>query len=339
MLLAELPGEVFERFKETVLKTVDGKLSVGSNPTLSAKMSKEAMSEVLGIDLGGTAIKAGRFSVSPNQAQATPQEYVTVPTPSPATPEAVLEALIITAEKLDPGGNLPVGIGVPGVVDPTARIARTAINLSNWHEVPLAESMEKRTERTVVLGNDANCAGLGEAWLGAGRGFQDLLVLTLGTGVGGTIILNGRLFVGHRGAGAELGHICINEDGPPCNCGSRGCLEQYISATAIHRRTGVDPKVLGEKADGGDPEALAWWERIGSDLGVGLTSLLYTLTPEAVVVGGGVAASSAHFFPKALEEVEKRVLFPCREGFQLLPAQLGNEAGTVGAARLVLDLT
>ena len=335
----ELPGEVSERFKETVLKTVDGKLSVGSNPTLSAKMSKEAMSEVLGIDLGGTAIKAGRFSVSPNQAEAKPQEYVTVPTPSPATPEAVLEALIITAEKLDPGGKLPVGIGVPGVVDPTARIARTAINLSKWHEVPLAESMEKRTGRMVVLGNDANCAGLGEAWLGAGRGFQDLLVLTLGTGVGGTIILNGRLFVGHRGAGAELGHICINENGPPCNCGSQGCLEQYVSATAIHRRTGMDPKMLGEKAAAGDPEALVWWERIGTDLGVGLTSLLYALTPEAVVVGGGVAASSAYFFPKAVEEVEKRVLFPCREGFQLLTAQLGNEAGTVGAARLVLDLT
>lgn len=286
-------------------------------------------SEVIGIDLGGTAIKLGRFL-----ADGTCLQSMTVPTPQPATPSAVVEVIadaIITC-----GGSKAkaIGLGTPGPADAAGRIARVAINLAGWHDVPLADWLEAKTGLPTIIANDANCAGLGEAWLGAGRRFRHLILLTLGTGVGGAIILDGKLFTGHQGAGGELGLITLNPDGPECNSGNRGSLEQHVSVQAIRRRTGLEPEELGNRAKAGEPEALAFWQEYGRDLGIGLTSLIYVLTPEAIVIGGGVSASSKFFFPAATVEIERRVLPSSRAGLQLLVAELGNSAGMVGAAKL-----
>ncbi|MDX2096347.1 MAG: ROK family protein [Leptolyngbyaceae cyanobacterium bins.59] len=289
---------------------------------------------VLGIDLGGTAIKLGRF-----QQDGTCLRSLTVPTPQPATPDAVLVALVDAIAQLDPGGQCQaIGVGTPGPADGAGRVARVAINLAGWQDVPLADWLEAKTGRPTILANDANCAGLGEAWLGAGRPYQNLILLTLGTGVGGAIILDGKLFAGHQGTAAELGLITLNPEGPECNSGNQGSLEQYLCIQAIRRRTGLEPDDLGRRAQAGDPEALAFWQSYGRDLGIGLTSLIYVLTPQAIVVGGGICASAEFFFPATLAEIERRVLPSSREGLQLLCAELGNQAGMVGAARLAWQL-
>lgn len=297
-------------------------------------MSNVDTSQVIGIDLGGTAIKLGRFTADGNCKLS-----VSVPTPQPATPAAVVEAIVNAIPVIDPqGDSKAIGIGTPGPVDATGRIAVVAINLANWHDVPLANLLEAKLNLPTVLANDANCAGLGEYWLGAGKQFQNLILITLGTGVGGAIILDGKLFTGHRGAAGELGLITLNPDGPKCNSGNQGSLEQYASVPAIRRRTGLEPAILGELAISGDEKALKFWLEYGKDLGAGLASLIYVLTPEAIAIGGGVCASFEFFYPAMRSEIERRVLPSSRAGLQILKAQLGNSAGMVGAAKLAWSL-
>ncbi|BAY17316.1 sugar kinase [Anabaenopsis circularis NIES-21] len=286
--------------------------------------------EVIGIDIGGTAIKLGRFS-----QDGTCLKCLTVATPQPATPEAVLAVIVDAIAQIDPDNQtIAIGVGMPGPADAAGRIAKIAINLPGWLDVPLAEWLEIKTGKPTVIANDANCAGVGEAWLGAARNLQNFILLTLGTGVGGAIILDGKLFIGHQGAAGELGLISFNPEGPMCNSGNQGSLEQYASIIAIRRRTGKEPDQLGALAQAGDAEALAFWQEYGRDLGIGLVSLIYVLTPQAIVIGGGVSASFEFFFPAAKVEIERRVMYTSRTGLQILPAQLGNSAGMVGAAKL-----
>ena len=179
---------------------------------------KEA--EVIGIDLGGTAIKLGCFL-----EDGTCLKSVSVPTPQPSKAEAVVKAIATAVNKLKDNHNcLAIGIGSPGPTDNEGRIAKIAINLVRWNNVPLADWLEAQTGLPTIVDNDANCAGIGEAWLGAGRKFKHLILLTLGTGVGGAIILDGKLFTGHLGAAGELGLITLNPQGHPCHSGNRGSL-------------------------------------------------------------------------------------------------------------------
>ena len=292
------------------------------------------MINVIGIDLGGTAIKLGRFDKIGDCLQS-----LSVPTPQPATPEAVIDAMVDAIAHLNPDNQVvSIGIGTPGPADATGRIAKVAINLEDWQDVPLAAKIEAQTNIPTLLANDANCAGLGEAWLGAGRNYRNFILLTLGTGVGGAIILDNQLFVGHLGAAGELGLITLNPDGPPCNSGNNGSLEQYCSIRGIIRATGKDPATLGQLAASGDTEALAFWQDYGRTLAAGIASLIYVLTPEAIAIGGGVSASADFFFPTLQAEIERRVLPSSRQGLQLLKAQLGNNAGMVGAAKLAWEL-
>lgn len=289
--------------------------------------------QVIGIDLGGTAIKLGRFS-----QDGTCLQSLTVPTPQPSTPEAVLAVMVDAIAQVDSDNQtVAIAVGTPGPADATGRIAKIAINLAGWHDVPLADWLEAKTGKPTIVANDANCAGLGEAWLGAGRCFQNFILLTLGTGVGGAIILDGKLFTGHQGAAGELGLISFNPDGPMCNSGNQGSLEQYASIIAIRRRTGKEPVELGALAEAGDHQALTFWQEYGKDLGIGLTSLIYVLTPQAIVIGGGVSASFEFFLPAMQAEIEKRVMLTSRLDLQILPAELGNTAGMVGAAKLALQ--
>lgn len=291
-------------------------------------MDKEQ--SVIGIDLGGTGIKLGKFC-----ADGTCLDLLRIHTPQPATPSSVFKAMLMGLEQLKLEKDCKaIGVGTPGPADITGKIAKIAINLPGWHNVPLAHWLEKETGLPTILENDANCATLGEAWRGAGRQFKNFILLTLGTGVGGGIILNGELFRGYGGAAGELGLITLNPDGPPCNSGNRGSLEQYASARAIQRMTGKEPLELAQLAQKGDQEVLAFWEEYGRLLGAGLTSLIYVLTPEAVIIGGGIGGAYEFFLPATLAEINRRVLAPSRENLQLLRAELGNNAGMLGAALL-----
>ncbi|RUT08255.1 glucokinase [Dulcicalothrix desertica PCC 7102] len=288
--------------------------------------------QVIGIDLGGTAIKLGRFTVDGALLQS-----ITVATPQPPAPEMVLNVIVSALQELDSNNQaVAIGLGMPGPSDPEGRIALVSINLPGWRDVPLAQWLEEKTGKPTILANDANCAGLGEAWLGAGRRFKNFIMLTLGTGVGGAVFIDGKLFIGHHGAAGELGLISLHSDGPECNSGNQGSLEQFTSIRAIRRRTGKEPSELGELAETGNVEALNFWQEYGRDLGIGLTSLIYVLTPQAILIGGGVGASAKFFIPSAKAEIEKRVFITSRAGLEILPAELGNSAGMLGAAKLAL---
>ena len=291
------------------------------------------MTQLIGVDLGGTAIKLGRFSF-----EGELLAELEVATPQPAMPGAVVMAIVEAVQRLDPQQQAPVlGVGLPGPMDAAARVARVCINLPGWEQVPLADWLEPQLQRRVTLANDGNCALVGEAWCGAARGFQDVLLLTLGTGVGGGVLLGGQLFTGHAGAAAEPGLISVDPEGPLCNSGNRGSLEQFCSIGALARRSSLSPRQLCEQADAGDGAALELWRDYGRTLGVGLSSLIYVLTPELVLIGGGLSAASAHFLPAAVAEVEQRVQAESRRGLQIRCCDLGNGAGRLGAARLARD--
>ena len=288
---------------------------------------------VLGVDLGGTAIKLGLFSLD-GELLAEHQR----PTPQPATPGAVCVEIAEAISVLDPGGKAAVvGIGLPGPMDAEARVARVCINLPGWEEVPLAAWLEPRLKRRVTLANDGNCALVGEAWKGAAVGCSDVVLLTLGTGVGGGVMLGGRLFTGHNGAAAEPGLITLFPNGPDCNSGNRGSLEQFASITGLKRLSDAEPSSLAMAASAGDRQAQAHWEDYGQLLGTGISSLVYMFTPQLVLVGGGLAGASEHFLPAVRREVSTRVQAVSREGLQIKACALGNGAGRLGAARLAIE--
>ncbi len=287
-------------------------------------------SQLIGVDLGGTAIKLGRFST-----EGTLLAEAECATPRPAMPGAVTMAIAEAIEAIDPLGLADrVGIGHPGPSDRAGRVARIAINLPGWREVPLADWLEPRLGRRITLANDANCALLGERWAGAAREAEDVLLLTLGTGVGGAVLLGGELFLGHGGAASEPGLIGVDPEGPPCRSGNRGSLEQYCSIEGLARLSPLPPAELARLADAGDTAALAVWDAYGRWLGIGLSSLVYVLTPELVLLGGGLSAASRHFLPALWREVEQRVLAVSREGLVIRSCSLGNGAGRLGAAWL-----
>lgn len=289
------------------------------------------VNEVIGIDVGGSAIKLGRFI-----QDGTCLQEIIVETPQPANPQPVINAIASGVKQLNLAGSCQaIGLGMPGPTDCARRIAKKSINLPGWDDVPVADWLEAQTGLTTILENDANCAAIGEAWLGAGQDFQDFILLTLGTGVGGSIFLNGKLFTGRHGAAGELGLISLNPNGYPCRSGNHGSLEQHLSIGSIRRTMGKEPSEIGKLAAAGDPTALKFWQEYGKFLGAGLANLIYVLTPEAVIIGGGISASSKFFFPSALTEIEKRVVSPSRISLQLLTAKLGNKAGMLGAAKLV----
>jgi glucokinase len=293
------------------------------------------MEEVIGIDLGGTNIKMGRFTPAGQCLQ-----HLSLPTPQPATPTAVLEAILAGIDRLvrDLSTVRAIGMGTPGPVDRSGQVARLAINLAGWQDIPIGSWLQAKTGLPTILENDANCAGLGEAWLGAGKNSQNMILLTLGTGVGGAIILDGQLYVGAQGAAGELGLITFQPNGPACNSGNRGSLEQYISAKAILHDTAQDAATWGILAAAGDPEALKFWHQYGQKLGIGLTSLIYVLAPELIIIGGGVSSSSQFFLPAAHQEIEQRVLLPSRKNLKITTALLGNQAGMLGAAKIAWQL-
>lgn len=288
---------------------------------------------VLGVDIGGTALKLGLFSLD-----GTLLAELQRPTPQPATPGSVCMELVEAIDTLDPQRTAErVGIGLPGPMDAAARVARVCINLPGWEEVPLAAWLEPRLKRRVTLANDGNCALVGEAWKGAARGCQDVVLLTLGKGVGGGVMLEGTLFTGHNGAAAEPGLITLDPDGPPCNSGNQGSLEQFASISGLGRLSAKAPALLAEAASRGDAEALAIWAEYGRLLGIGITSLVYVFTPQRVLVGGGLAGASPHFLPAVRQEVAQRVQAVSREGLRIEACALGNGAGRLGAARLALQ--
>ena len=330
----------------------------------------------IGVDLGGTNLRIA--AVGP---QGNLLEKITLGTRVALGRDRVVHDMCDAIERLASehrrgGSLLGIGIGVPGIIDMRTGMVHESPNLPDWTDYPVRSEIERRLGTRVILENDANSAALGEKWLGAGREVEDMAMLTLGTGVGGGLVLGGRVWHGMLGMAGEFGHFTVEPDGVLCGCGNRGCLEAYASATAIvrmareaiasgaapelSRAADVDPefsaKAIYNLAIQGSDAARNIFRRVGSALGIVLSSLVNALNLPMYVIGGGVASAWEAFSPSIFGELQTRSMVykatapgpseaeaaaqqvESSTGRKTLVtrALLGSDAGLFGAARLAL---
>lgn len=305
----------------------------------------------VGVDIGGMSIKVGvvdeNFNIVEKLAVETPDTFEKS---MKATADAVYEVIKRVGIEIT---DLPcIGVGTPGsILSETGRLCFS--NNTNWKDVPMLEELQKYIPIPVYIGNDANCAIIGETVAGAAKGRKNVIMLTLGTGVGGGIIINGKVFAGGNGVGAELGHMILVHDGYPCTCGIKGCFESYASATALLRQTKeaieahpesamvkwveengeVTGKTAFECAKAGDKTAMEVVDTYASYLATGIGSLVNIFRPEVVLLGGGISNARDQLLDRIKEHLP-RYTFACDiTGFPPLEiATLGNDAGIIGAA-------
>jgi glucokinase len=291
----------------------------------------------IGIDLGGTKIRGGLIGED-GEVAAVDERATDASDP----PNSVLAQIVAMVAELGRGHDvLGVGVGVPGTVDARTGTLVQAVNLP-MREIPLHELIATRLDADVTVGNDGNCAALGEHRFGAAAGTTHSVTLTLGTGVGGGIVADGRLIAGARGTGAELGHIVIERDGLPCqgSCPGRGHLEAYCSGTALSargREAGfIDAHDVLARADARDARALELLDDLSGALGAGLVTLANALAPDVFVIAGGLGDAAAHLILPTAGRILREQSLPPNGEAQLVPATLGSDAGMIGAACLVL---
>ena len=306
------------------------------------------MKKVVGIDIGGTNIRA---AVVDQDGKILAREK----TKSGA--REGIEKLILNLKNiindLSQYGAEAVGIGIPGIIDQKTGLLTQAPNISGVDNFPLFEELKRNLPVTnFIVENDANASAIGEYWKGAGAGSNSMIMIAIGTGLGGGIILNGELWQGENGMAGEIGHIIIDPDGPLCNCGSYGCFESFVSAEAV-RRVVNDSSVLKNKftdchqddipekvmklASEGNEESINIWNDIGINLGIGITSLINLLNVDSVIIGGGLSNAWEFFVRSMEEEIKKRALKGPRERLTLQKAALGDDAGIMGTAYLALN--
>ena len=292
----------------------------------------------VGIDLGGTAIKAGAISET-----GTILDRRSAPVDPREGAGPLLDRIGEIARTL--GAESRIGLGSPGVFDRAHGTILEAPNLHFLEGLSLCEEIARRLElraEDVLLENDANAAALGEQWIGAGRGAEDLLLVTLGTGVGGGLVLGGRLFTGPGGMAGEIGHVVVDPNGEVCGCGARGCLETLASATAARRRAAErslpqDLEKLADAARRGDGPERTLLAEIGEDLGRGLAVALVLLDVRTFVVGGGFGGALDVLEPGIRAGLDERSYGRRIDDVRIVPATLGPDAGWIGAARLALS--
>ena len=310
---------------------------------------------VIGVDLGGTKLLAGAVDAD---LDVHHRAYRLAPASDRRAVLDAVAAIVEEARAAVDGEVRAVGFGIPSLFDHERGIAVSTVHLP-IRDVPFRDLMAERLELPVFVDNDANVAMLAEHRFGAARGARHALLLTLGTGIGGGIVVDDKLVRGAVGSAGELGHMVIDLDGPRCqgNCPSRGCLEAFASGTAMgrdalaaaheHPESGlgqalaegraVTGALVTELAHDGDPTALAVVRRVGEYLGVGIASLANVFNPSVVVVGGGVIAAGELLLEPAREVLAQRALSPSREVARIVPARFGAESGMLGAAVLARD--
>jgi glucokinase len=317
-------------------------------PKLSKLNGHAATRCVIAVDLGGTNMRAaaidGAGRILARARRETPREAEAIVATMLNAVNECREACLLPAQSL--------AVAVPATIRRTDGVMTALPNVKALEYFPLAEKLKQATNLPVLLENDANAAALGELWQGAGRGANTMLMVTLGTGVGGGIILNGELWTGADGTAGEIGHICVETNGAKCGCGSNGCLECYSSATAmvrLARQLGTEysdtsvpmdarltSKVLYEHALKKDGLALEVFRLMGTYLGVGLASMINILNPELIVIGGGAAAGWELFIGHVAETIHKRAFATPAARARLVRAERGDDAGILGAAYLAL---
>ena len=306
-----------------------------------------------GVDIGGTTVKMGLFTVD---GKVT--DKWEIPTRKEENGKYILEDIAKSVKERMQRDTLTLediaglGIGVPGPVKEDGTVLKCA-NLG-WGGFNVADTVRELTgTANVKVGNDANVAALGEMWQGGGKGYNNLVMVTLGTGVGGGVILGGKILTGSNGAGGEIGHIRVNyEEKDVCGCGKTGCLEQYASATGVVRLAkkalekkekkttlvadDLSAKTVFDAAKAGDELAMDFVEKFGFYLGMALAHISQVIDPEVFVIGGGVARAGQIIIDEVSKNYEENVMFALKnKAFKM--AELGNDAGIYGSARMVLD--
>lgn len=303
------------------------------------------MRHAIGIDLGGTSVKYAVVA-----ADGEMRFGGELPTRADEGAERVLKQLAqgvaacrdyVAREGIELEG---VGIGTPGIVSEEGRtVLGGAENIVGWENVPLADRIEAAAGMPCRACNDANAMALGESLFGAGRGVTDAVFVTVGTGIGCGMLMGGRLYRGYRGRGMELGHITVKCDGEPCACGGRGCLEHYASTAALVRRYAqlagggsADGRTIVARYHAGETTAVRAMEEHWMYLSHGIASVINLFAPQRIVVGGGISEAGDFYFERLREGVRRQAMGVCAAGCEIVPAALGNRAGALGAAGLVL---
>ncbi len=307
---------------------------------------------VIGLDLGGTNLRIAGVTGA-GEVLALYRER----TNAAAGPDDLIERIVKGVDLVEKGLRkdgwevLGASLGVPGVISRKEGVVESSPNLPGWTKIPLLSRLRRHLSLPLLMENDANAAVFGEFWAGAGRGRSTIVLLTLGTGVGGGIIVDGELLRGSDGMAGEVGHLTVEREGEPCPCGNRGCLERYASATGISRRyrflcsafPGSGPKgapgdisaaEVHARAEQGDTLARRALAEAGTYLGIALASIVNIINPEAIIVGGGVLPAWDWIIPPARGEMFSRAFQAPAERVELLPAALGDRAGLIGAAGL-----
>lgn len=306
----------------------------------------------VGVDIGGTSVKIGLF-----ETEGKLLEKWEIPTNKenhgewilPDVAASILDKL--KEKEIQKEDVTGVGVGIPAPVNEKGVVQQTA-NVGWGYKEVTRELSELLGGMRVKAGNDANVAAMGEMWLGAGRGEKNIVMVTLGTGVGGGVIVDGHMLVGHHGAGGEIGHICVNrEEKDACGCGLHGCLEQYASATGIaklarkalcaeHEETMLSgnpsAKDVFDAVKAGDALAIHIADEFGRYLGEALASLAAVVDPAVFVIGGGVSKAGPVLIPFVEKTFQKKAFFANKDT-KIVLAELGNDAGICGAARLILN--
>lgn len=298
----------------------------------------------IGVDVGGTNIKIGVLDAS---GQVIARKHFATKLIA-SSKIKLIDALahhildIIAKAGLKKKQVNGVGIGLPGPIDFKAGIVRFLPNIPGWKNVPLKQLLEDRLDVPVFIDNDVKLITLAEWQMGAGKGFKDLVCLTLGTGVGSGLVLGGRFYRGAHNAAGELGHLPLNEQGPKCNCGGFGCLESYIGnqplvtrANEIMGSSDMSLEKMFGLANKNNTKALMFWKETATHLGNGLTAVVNLLNPQLIIIGGGVSNNHKYLFKAAQEVIDTRAMLTHRRKVKIVRAEFGNDAGIIGAQVLV----
>lgn len=314
---------------------------------------------VLAVDLGGTNFRAAAIDATGNILKRLRKSSQGDRGKQPVW-ERVHAVMELLYRDFPRGRIKAIGLAVAGAIDIHAGIITQCPNIAALEGFPLREKLRSGSlaHLPLVLENDANAAAMGEKWKGAGAGCRDLVCLTLGTGIGGGIIVDHHLVHGADGMAGELGHMTVKPRGPRCGCGNRGCLEALASATAIRREAiaaarahpesalnrscggdlaAIDAEMVYHAAKKGDAVAQRVYQVMGTHLGIGIASLINAFNPEAVIIGGGVSKAWELFMPQVRREVQRRAFSVPAARARILPAKCGDDAGLLGAAYLALS--
>jgi len=299
---------------------------------------------IIGIDLGGTNLKCALLDYNLKiKARSS------FSTKSFNNKQGLISGIVdsindfIVSQELIKGSILGVGVGLPGPVDSIKGIVHFLPNIPGWKEVDLKRILEQKTNLSVFIDNDAKLMALAEHKVGSAKNYSNVLCLTLGTGVGGGLIINNSLYRGEDNAAGEVGHLPINEHGPICGCGSKACLEVYVGNNRIikHARKIFGSKVTLEEvsklAQNNNSKAVKFWDEVGSKLGLALSGVVNLLNLDAIVIGGGVSSAGKELFKSVKKTIFSRAMSVQAKRVKILKAKLGNDAGMIGAGYLVKE--